>query len=71
MTTALMITELVLAIVLMTLILIQNKDGGLSAMMGGGGSFEATRRGPEKVIFTLTIIVAVLFVVNALLINLV
>lgn len=68
----LIIVELVLAALLMGLILIQNKDGGLSAAMGGGGSsFESTRRGPEKVIFNLTVIVAVLFVLNALVINLI
>lgn len=63
---AIVISQVVISIILMILILTQNKDGGLSAVMGGGSSFEAVRRGPEKVIFRATIVFAVLFLVNAL-----
>ncbi len=38
-------------------------------MMGGGSeSFQATKRGPEKFIYITTIVLAILFIVNALLI---
>jgi len=60
----------VISILLMILILTQNKDGGLSAMMGGGQSFQSVKRGAEKVIFRATIVLAAAFMVNALLIAL-
>lgn len=63
------IAQVVISILLAIFILVQNKDGGLSAMMGGGGgSFQATKRGPEKFIYITTIILAALFIVNALVI---
>jgi len=62
----LLITQVVISVLLSIAILAQNKDGGLSSMMGGGGSFEATKRGAEKVIYNATIVLAVLFLGNAL-----
>ncbi len=64
---ALVIFQVVLSVLLSLLILVQNKDGGLSAAVGGGEqSFRSTRRGPERVIFLSTVVVAILFVANAL-----
>ena len=64
-----LIAQVVISILLAIFILVQNKDGGLSAMMGGGGgSFQATKRGPEKFIYITTIILAILFILNALVI---
>ena len=64
-----LIAQVVISILLTIFILVQNKDGGLSAMMGGGSeSFQATKRGPEKFIYITTIVLAILFIVNALLI---
>ncbi|MBN1258483.1 preprotein translocase subunit SecG [Candidatus Peregrinibacteria bacterium] len=64
--------EIVISLILSLLILVQNKEGGLGQAFGGsGGSFQATRRGTEKVIFNATIVFAALFVVVALLIILV
>jgi len=60
--------QVVISVLLMILILAQNKDGGLSAMMGGGQSFQAVKRGAEKVIYKATIALAFLFMANALLI---
>jgi preprotein translocase subunit SecG len=65
-----LIIQVVISILLMILILTQNKDGGLSAMMGGGQSFQSVKRGAEKVIFRATIVLAAAFMVNALLIAL-
>ena len=62
----LLITQVIISILLSISILTQNKDGGLSSMMGGGGSFEATKRGAEKVIYNTTIVLAVLFIANAI-----
>lgn len=64
-----LIAQVVISILLSIFILLQNKDGGLSTMMGGGGeSFKATKRGPEKFIYNTTIALAILFILNALLI---
>lgn len=67
----LLIVQLVISVLLMTLILAQNKDGGLSAVMGGGPSFTTVKRGAEKVIYWATIVLALAFMGNALLISLV
>ena len=63
----LLISQAIISVDLALIILTQNKDGGLSAVMGGGGSFQGTKRGAEKVIHNLTILLSVLFLVNALL----
>ncbi len=63
----LLIAQVVISILLSLLILMQNKEGGLSAVMGGGQSFQSTRRGAEKVIFYATIFLGFLFLANALL----
>jgi len=60
------IGQIVLAVILLTLILIQSKGVGLSAAFGGGGEVFHTRRGAERVIFIFTIIVAFLFVSTSL-----
>jgi protein translocase SecG subunit len=63
----LMITQAVIAILLSLVILVQSKDEGLSASFNANQSFTVTRRGPEKVLFLATIVLAVLFLVNSLL----
>ncbi|PIZ71597.1 preprotein translocase subunit SecG [Candidatus Peregrinibacteria bacterium CG_4_10_14_0_2_um_filter_43_11] len=63
----LLVTHVVISILLSIFILIQNKDGGMSAIMGGSGQgFQSTKRGAEKVIFNATILFAALFILNAL-----
>lgn len=62
----LMVAQAVIAILLSLLILVQNKDEGLSASFNANQSFQATRRGPEKVIFMATLVLAFLFVANSL-----
>ena len=62
----LLITQVIISILLSLLILIQSKDEGFTATSGSQG-FHITRRGPEKVIFITTIVLGVLFLVNALL----
>lgn len=64
---AIPIAQIVLAVVLMGLILIQSKGSGLSGVFGGEGNVYSTRRGAEKVIFSATIVVAILFFGMALL----
>ncbi len=49
------------SILLIICILVQHRVSGLSATFGGGGSLYVQRRGAEKVIFKLTIILSVIF----------
>lgn len=59
------ITQIVLSILLVTVILLQNRGGGLGEVFGGsGGGVYLTKRGVEKKIFVATIIVAILFAVS-------
>jgi preprotein translocase subunit SecG len=65
MSTALYGVEVALAIALIVIFLLQAKGGGLSGIFGGGfaGSTFRTRRGIEKIVFRLGIILTVIFVI--------
>lgn len=61
--TILSIAQLVVSVLLIVLILLQERSSGLSGILGGGeGGFYQTRRGLEKTIFFGTIILAIVFV---------
>ncbi|MCK5851345.1 MAG: preprotein translocase subunit SecG, partial [Kiritimatiellae bacterium] len=62
----LMISQMIISALLIFIVLVQGKDEGFTAS-GGGQSFQATRRGSEKVIFRATIVLVALFLINALL----
>jgi len=55
------ISQFILAILLMTSVLLQARGTGLGAAFGGGGNMYRTKRGAEKKLFQLTIILAILF----------
>ncbi len=61
--------QIILAVLLSVLILIQQSEGSLGAAFGGGGmeSTARTRRGPELWIFRGTVIIASLFVASTIL----
>ncbi len=61
------IIQLVSAIILIVLILLQSRGAGLGAAFGGEGNIYRTKRGMEKIIFRATIVFAVVFFVAALL----
>jgi protein translocase SecG subunit len=61
----LMITQAIISVLLTVIVLVQSKDEGLSATFQANQSFQATRRGAEKVIFITTVILAILFIANA------
>lgn len=58
---AIPVTQIVLSVVLIALIMVQSKGTGLSSVFGGEGNVYRTKRGAEKIIFIVTIVVAVLF----------
>jgi preprotein translocase subunit SecG len=59
--------ELLVAIVLIALLVVQARGGGLGGIFGGWGTPTfRTRRGLERTLFRLTIIVAIVFVIVAI-----
>ena len=60
--------QIILSAILVGLVLLQQSEAGLGAWSGGtsgGGSFRS-KRGAEKFIFIVTIVVAVAFVLSAI-----
>lgn len=62
--------QIILAVVLVGGILLQNGGAGLEGALGGGDSTadgaRHTRRGAEKGLFQMTLVVSVLFVASAI-----
>ncbi len=66
MTHTLQIIQIIASIALIILVLIQRSQGDAGGMFGGEGtSFLQTRRGAERFIFVLTVIVAIVFVAGS------
>ena len=57
--------QIAVSVLLIGAILLQQKGGGLGSAFGGDGQVDRSRRGIEKILFILTIIVAVLFIGGA------
>lgn len=68
MPTYLITGQILITIALIAVVLFQSKGGGLGGIFGQPDSVYRTRRGVEKILFYLTIILAVIFVVFAVLI---
>jgi len=62
----LQIAQVITAILLMLAILLQNRGAGLSGVFGGSGEVYRSKRGAEKILFTATIVLSVLFFALAL-----
>lgn len=60
------IVFVVISVALMASILVQSRSAGMSGAFGGGADGFHIRRGSEKRIFQLTIILSVLFLLTAL-----
>ncbi|MBI5153569.1 MAG: preprotein translocase subunit SecG [Parcubacteria group bacterium] len=56
------IAQVVVAVLIIAAILLQPRGMGLGSAFGGEGSLYYTRRGMEKVLFIVTIVLIVLFV---------
>ncbi len=59
--TALSIIQIILSIILIIVVLLQQKGGGTSALFGGSTNVYSTKRGIDKIVHYVTIVVAVLF----------
>ena len=63
----LVIIQVIVSVSLIAVILIQAKGVGLGRAWGGGGEFYKSRRGVEKVIFRLTVVLVALFLASSIL----
>ncbi|QQS59360.1 preprotein translocase subunit SecG [Candidatus Peregrinibacteria bacterium] len=62
--------QVALSMLLSLVILVQNRGTGLGSLAGGGGgSFQAERRGAEKLLHRLTVVLGFAFCLNVLLIH--
>ena len=59
--------QIILSIILIVSILLQQSSAGVGGALGGGdgGGLYSTRRGFEKFLFVLTIVVAIIFAVSS------
>lgn len=66
-TSALQIIQVIISIALIVVIILQARGQGLGSLFGGdaGMGITKTRRGLERTLFQITIILATLFLLNA------
>lgn len=65
MKTIILAVHIVVAVILMTLILLQSSKGGLGSAFGDVG-FYRTKRGAERIVFGATIVAALLFLITSI-----
>ena len=66
MKTVLLVIQIILALAVIVLILLQSRGAGLGSAFGGLGGSYSTKRGVEKVVFYLTIALVVLFFISSI-----
>lgn len=59
---AILIAQIVISVLIIIVVLLQNRGSGLSSVFGGSGTIYRTKRGLEKGLFILTIILVILFI---------
>lgn len=57
------VLDIIVAVLLITVILLQMQGSGLSSSFGGGGEFYRSRRSVEKLLLRITILLATIFAV--------
>jgi len=56
------IAQIIIGIILIALVLLQQRGGGMGVLGGASSQFYGTRRGLEKTIFVFTVILGALFI---------
>lgn len=64
---ALLVMEIVIAVLLIVCVALQMQGSGLSTAFGGSGEFYRSKRSVERVLYVVTIVLAVLFAFISLL----
>jgi len=65
-TTYLNIVQIILSVAVVVLVILQAKGGSLNRLFGGEGGVYKTKRGFEKTLFNVTLVLMVLFFVISL-----
>ncbi len=60
------VAQIILAIALILAVMLQVKGGGLGGIFGQADTVYRTKRGLEKTVFQLTLVVVVLFIIIAM-----
>lgn len=60
------ILSIISAILLILLVILQSKGTGMGTAFGGDMGFYGTKRGAEKMLFYLTIIISVVFLASSI-----
>jgi preprotein translocase subunit SecG len=60
------IVQIIVAIALIISILLQARGAGLGSVFGGTGTVFKTRRGIDKILFRMTVVLVILFVIVSL-----
>lgn len=63
---AISLIQIILGILLILVIIVQQKGSGLGSSFGGDLSFYRTKRGAEKLLFYVTIAIAAAFIISSL-----
>ncbi|MFA5136735.1 MAG: preprotein translocase subunit SecG [Patescibacteria group bacterium] len=66
MKSVLIFVNIIISVVIVGLILMQGRGGGLGSAWGGGGEMYQTRRGIEKVTLRITVLCIILFFIISL-----
>ncbi len=61
------IVQIILAVVLILIVLLQQKGTGLSGVFGGSSNIYSTKRGVDKILHYSTIVVSIVFFALSLL----
>jgi preprotein translocase subunit SecG len=61
------IIQITVSIILIGAILLQAKGTGLGSAWGGGGEMYRSKRGVEKILYTATILLCVVFLISSIL----
>lgn len=62
----LLISEIIISFVMIAVVLIQQKNVSLNISSMSGGMGAVTKRGAEKTLHNMTIVIALLFIANSL-----
>ncbi|MBI5621105.1 preprotein translocase subunit SecG [Candidatus Gottesmanbacteria bacterium] len=65
MSTIILVVHILVSLSLIGLILLQSSQGGLGSAFGGSEGYR-TKRGAERIVFTATIILSVLFLITSI-----
>ena len=66
MKSVIVVIQILISCLLIAVILLQAKGTGLGRAWGGGGEFYRSKRGVEKILFKITVALAIIFLVSSL-----